>query len=421
MIEQILFFIHSGMLLVFGVFLSGAFCGIKFNKKNIALLLGFCAFSGALQVLLLAFCSEEFVWEMYPLISHLPLFLLLYFVYRKKASTAIVSICTAYLCCQPAKWVGIVVNNVFKDASAEYISKIITLVFVFIILFFSLSAYISEIFNKDSKSVFIFGITPIVYYLFDYMSAIYTDFWTSKIHEAAEFLSFFLCVIFLVFCFTYHKEYEQKADAQRKEQIIRMTVEEQKKELEAVKRSEKAIRIMRHDMRHFLANLSTCIDNDDKITAKKMISSYVENIDSTVVKTYCKNTTVNYILSSFAEKCREEKIDFSCNVEASEIVCDETMLSTVISNALDNAINAQKLLPESERKINVMIKNHNEKLLISVKNPFSKKPVFINDMPVSDKKGHGYGTQSIVYLTERMGGNCKFAVEENKFVLRVII
>ena len=96
-------------------------------------------------------------------------------------------------------------------------------------------------------------------------------FWTLQTKEAAEFLSFFLCIIFLVFCLTYYKEYEQKADAQRKEQIIRITVDEQKKELETVKRSEQAIKIMRHDMRHFLANLSACIDNDDKITAKKIV------------------------------------------------------------------------------------------------------------------------------------------------------
>ena len=68
-----------------------------------------------------------------------------------------------------------------------------------------------------------------------------------------------------------------------------------------------------------------------------------------------------------------------------------------------------------------MLKERNGKLLLSVKNPFEKNPVFINGIPVSNQKGHGYGTQSIVYLTERTDGNCKFAVQENKFVLMVVI
>ena len=68
-----------------------------------------------------------------------------------------------------------------------------------------------------------------------------------------------------------------------------------------------------------------------------------------------------------------------------------------------------------------MLKKRNEKLLLSVKNPFGKTPVFADGIPVSDKKGHGYGTQSIALLTERMGGNYKFAIEDNKFVLMVVI
>lgn len=421
MTDNILVVIHAAFLLLFGVFLSVAFAGIKIRKKNVAALFAFCAASGAGQSVLYVLLSEEAVWKMYPLISHFPLFLLITIGYRRKISTAVVSICTAYMCCQPAKWIGLSSKLIFESFAAEYTARIFTLIFVFGFIFFRLSDYIAEIFDKEEKTVYIFGIMPILYYVFDYISAIYTNFWTSHIHEMAEFLSLSLCIVFLIFCFVYHREYEEKADAQRKEQIIRITVEEQKKELDAVKRSEGAISIIRHDMRHFLANLLTCIDNDDKVTAKKMISSYVENIDLTVVKNYCGNTTINYILSNFAEKCKEEQINFVCHAEISDITCDETMLSTIISNALDNAINAQKHLSKEQREIKISIKNHNEKLLLSIKNSFVKAPVLINGVPVSKQKGHGFGTQSIVYLTERMGGNCRFEVKNNEFVLMVVI
>ena len=420
MLTDILFFAHGALLLLFGVFLSAAFSGIKLTPKNIGIFTVFSAFSGGLQIAFLLLFSENAVWELYPLISHLPLFMLLLFGYKKKTSTAIVSICTAYLCCQPAKIVGIFTDNLLDDPAVTDAAQILTLIFVFLIVFFRFSDNISKILNKDSKSVYIFGTTPIAYYVFDYIAAVYTDFRTLYIYEAAEFLAFLLCIIFLIFCVIYYEEYEQKADAQRKEQIISIALEQQKKELEAVKRGEHAIRIMRHDMRFFLSNLLICIDSDDKATAKKMISSFVENVDSTVIKKYCQNSTLNYILSGFAERCREEKIEFDCRIEA-EPNCDETTFSIIISNALDNAINTQKYLPEHDRKIALMLKKRNKKLLLSVKNSFGKKPVFIDEMPVSDEKGHGYGTQSIVYLTEQLGGNCKFTIEDNKFVLMVVI
>ena len=40
---------------------------------------------------------------------------------------------------------------------------------------------------------------------------------------------------------------------------------------------------------------------------------------------------------------------------------------------------------------------------------------------MSAKAGHGYGTQSILYLTEKLGGKCQFVVQNNIFVLRVVL
>ena len=68
-----------------------------------------------------------------------------------------------------------------------------------------------------------------------------------------------------------------------------------------------------------------------------------------------------------------------------------------------------------------MLKIDNGKLLLSIRNHFEEKIVFSDDIPVSNKVGHGYGTQSICYMTEKLGGNYQFMVEGNEFILRVII
>ena len=69
----------------------------------------------------------------------------------------------------------------------------------------------------------------------------------------------------------------------------------------------------------------------------------------------------------------------------------------------------------------LMLKIDNGKLLLSIRNHFEEKIVFSDDIPVSNKVGHGYGTQSICYMTEKLGGNYQFMVEGNEFILRVII
>lgn len=418
---QVLFFINAGMLVCFGVYLAAAFSGIRFTPKSVAICLCFCAGSGFLQLLAYMMFSPSFAWKIYPLITHIPLILLLVYVFRQRFVTAVVSICTAYLCCQPAKWFGVLAAALTPNSNIEYIVRICLLSITFPVVHFFLSQHIAEIFNKDTRSVCIFGITPVIYYIFDYIAMIYTHLWTDYASVTIEFLAFFLCVIFLVFSIVYYKEYEQKSNAQQKESIISLIIDEQKKELDIIKRNEHEIHLFRHDMRLLLLTLSMAIENNDKETAQKMISSYVSNIEATAVKKFCSNTTINYVISAFAKKCDEQEIELICQISIGELTCDETILASIISNALDNAVNALQQLSSSQRKIELMLKDMNGKLLFSTKNAFKTKPLLMNGTPISNLKGHGYGSRSIAYLTERLGGVCQFTIDGNYFIVRVII
>ena len=48
-------------------------------------------------------------------------------------------------------------------------------------------------------------------------------------------------------------------------------------------------------------------------------------------------------------------------------------------------------------------------------------PAFVDGLPLSTRKGHGYGTRSIRYMTERLGGHCQFSAQEGLFILRVVL
>lgn len=421
MLDIVLTIVHGIVVLLFGVYLSVAFSGVTLNRKNILTSLALCALSGALQIAAYATFTEGIVWKLYPIITHLPLVLFLMIVYRKRLATALTAVFTAYLCCQPAKWFGVLTLSLTGSVPAEYCVRICVLAAVSFVAFMVLAPYLSEIFNKDTRSVCIFGIIPTVYYAFDYATVIYTDFWLDNNRVVAEFLPFFLCIVFVLFCFVYYKEYERKADAQRKEQIIHITLEQQAKEMAAIKRSEQEIRMLRHDMRLFLNNLSLCIKSQDIDEARKMISGFVSNVEATTIQRYCENAAVNYILSDCAAKCSATQIEFTITVEISDLTVDEVMFSSILSNALDNALNAQKDLPETERHIKLMLKHQGSKLLLSVRNSFLNEPIFVDGMPLSNRKGHGYGTQSIRYMTERLGGKCQFTVDKDCFILRVVI
>lgn len=421
MIENTLFFIHYALTLLFGIVLSFGFCGLRLTKKNNLCILLLFAFCGMLQWIVFRIFGEQKTWELYPLIAHLPLGLVLRFGFRKKAVTILASISLSYLCCQPSKWIGLLFEEITHNDILVWIIRICVVIIVGFVIICHLASLISEMFNKNIRSVLIFSCVPFIYYLFDYVVGVYTDMWVRNHIIVAEFLSFYLCVAYMIFCVVYYKAYEKKADAERKEQIVKLTVQQQAKELEAVKKSNLETALLRHDMRLLLSNLALSIEKNDKENTLKMISGFAAQVDATTIHRYCKNDIINYILTNYENKCKEINCRFQATIELDDIYVDEILLSSIISNALDNAYNAQNKLPESQRQIKLMLKDTNGKLLLSVKNAFKEVPVFIDGIPISHKKGHGYGTQSIRYMTEKLGGKCQFSIQNDLFILRVII
>lgn len=423
MIETVLYFTHHTLTLFWGVVLSAAFCGVRFQKKNICIVGLIFALCGITQLLALLLFGEQKVWELYPLIVHVPLVVLLCTIFRKHVITGIASVALAYLCCQPSKWFGLLTEVFVSYPEIVWCVRITVTLAVSVLIVSCFSGLISEIFNKNARNVLIFCCVPVVYYLFDYTVGVYTDLWQEQYRLASEFLAFFLCVAFMVFCVAYYHEYERKMQSQRKNQIIEITAQQQAKEIEAIRKSNLETSLLRHDMRLLLSNLALSIEGNDKDSALKLISGYVSEIESASLHRYCENDTVNYILTNYESKCRKAGIVFEADIDLKILGVDEIIFASILSNALDNAVNAQIELPESDRNIKLLLKNSGDKLLLSIKNPYiGTIPLDpVNQLPQSRVEGHGYGTQSILYLTEKLGGKCQFSVQNNIFALRIIL
>ena len=423
MIDTILFYTHHGLTLLLGIVLSAAFCGVRFTKKNICIVSAIFLFCAILLLAVFLMLGEELVWKLYPLIVHLPLGAFLCLAFRKRIVTVSASVALSYLCCQPSNWFGLLAEVLVDFPTVVWCVRIAVALCTSALFFFYFAEYASELFNKDTRGVLIFGCIPLIYYVFEYIACIYTDLWVEYSHLASEFLALFLCITFIVFCMVYYREYEKKRQVQRKNQIIEITVQQREKEIEAIRKSNLETSLLRHDMRLLLSNLAVSIEQNDKKTALSLISGYVSEIESASMRRYCQNDTVNYILANFDSKCRKAGIDFRIDLDIEDLSVDEVMFSSILSNALDNALNAQLDMPRKERQIKLLLKNSNGKLLLSVKNPFhgtiSLDPA--TQLPTSTKKDHGYGTQSILYLTQKLGGKCQFSTQQNLFILRVIL
>ena len=421
MTVHLLLILHYALLLLYGVMLSLAFAGVERTRRNAAVVIGLFAGCGLVQLALMALFDEGFVWRIYPIVCHAPIVALLCLMYRKGLLTALAAVATAYLCCQPANWAGVLVDALTGSFAAAEATEIATLVALGYFVLRYAAGSLAGIYDKDGRSVLAFAIVPFVYYVFDYSMSVYSENLRDYAGPAVEFLPCFLCLAFVTFCITYHKTYEQRLESERREQIVRITVEQQVREVEAMRRSEAEVRILRHDMRLLLNNLIQALNEGDILSAKRLLEGHITDIDKTVVRRFCENDIINYVISDFSARCAKASIRFDPDVRMGKTTVDEMLLASLLSNALDNAFNAQAGLAAQDRLIAMSLMTANGRLLLKLSNAYAIRPEFVDGVPVSREAGHGIGTQSIRYMAERLGGDCKFSLEGELFVLRVAI
>ena len=437
MLVNILSLIHNTTTLLFGVYASAAFLGIRMNRKNILALLTFSCITGVFYVLSFVLYGTSFTEQVYPFIIHIPLVLFLTFYYKYKIANSILAVLTAYLCCQISNWTGIAALTLTNQEWVYYSVRICVTIVVFILLIHYVSDITAQLLQKPTRSLAILGFMPFVYYIFDYMTSKYTLLLYSGSKVVDEFLGFVLCITYLMFLFLYFKEYEANKEAEQRNQIMEMKRIQSEKELDAIRRSEHAVSILRHDMRHFLLSISSYIENNDNEKRQHtaaiphkffilMISDYFNEVihtsDKTVTQRYCKNEIVNLILSSHESELEHNYIHFEYSIQIPEkIAVSDVDMTAILSNALENAIHAVLKLPEARREIKLDMRLNEEKLLLSLKNTYADKPEFMDGLPYTSEAGHGFGTKSIWYVAEKLNGSCQFSVTDTYFILRVIL
>ena len=421
-VEIVLWAIHHTTTLLFGVFASAALCGVEINRRHSLELLGVGAATGAAFSIANVVGGELFARQAYPLVVHLPLIVYLCVRYRLSPLLAALGLTSAYLSCQFSNWMGIAAFAATDSQIAYYLARIATTLAVFAILLHWARDIGPRLAIKSPTELEILLILPLVYYIFDYATNVYTTLFHSGSVVTVEFLAFALCAFYLMFLAVYLREYEAKEVAERERWMLETRDSTAIKELEAWRQSGRELSILRHDMRHFLRGLAILIEEGHIDEALERIDQLCETNDRTAVRRYCANETVNIVLSSFSSDINRHGITADLRAAVPETVhVGDADLFSVLSNALENAIIAASDAPEGKRFVDLDLRLEDGQLLLSVSNTFGRAPRMVDGMPVNQHAGHGFGTKSIKLAVERMNGNCQFRINGDRFELRAVM
>lgn len=412
-----------GLILLFGVTVSLLFSGAEKNRKCLLGTLIIFLFTLSAQILCRQLSSLEHTRELYPLIVHLPLILFFAVFLKCTWLTALSSVFSAYLCCQIPRWFASVWEAVFQTRSVFFIIYIPAMMITFFFLKKYIATPASRIMNQSKKSCLLFGAVPLFYYVFDYVSTIYTNWLYSGSRIAVQFIPSIVSIFYFVFVLIYYTEMQKERRAQQERDLMAAQLKEAKKEFHTLRQMQDQTRQYRHDMRHHFLLLKSLAAQGELPKIIDYLQNAEDDLNTLTPTRYCENETFNLLLSHFETVAGQMGVAFSAKACVPQILpLSDTQICSLISNSLENAVTAAGMIgiPE-KRTVSVHITIHKEKLLLSVENPYTGTIVFQDGFPKPLREGHGYGTRNIAAIAELYGGQALFSADNGIFSLKVMI
>lgn len=200
---------------------------------------------------------------------------------------------------------------------------------------------------------------------------------------------------------------EQNANFREEAISLQSKSKAQQESIEALSAAYAQQRKLTHDFRAHLSTLDGMLmqQNRDINTIQTYIHSLQSKQTERILLVNTHHAALDALLNQKALVAKNRKIDIQFSVnDLSPIKIDMVDLTVVISNTLDNAIEACEKLPETDRQIYVQALLEEDELFYAIRNKSLPVNMVANQLPASTKENpsfHGYGLQNVHTTLEK--------------------
>lgn len=265
------------------------------------------------------------------------------------------------------------------------------------------------------------AVIPFLFYLLVMAMGFYPAMWSE--HPYLIFLVYIIlcCVYYIIyqtFCNTYDLLYQQETD-----RLLSYQLAMQKEQMDILEKNNEDIRLLRHDMRHFIENIGICLEDGRSQDALAFLNKYKNLFHHAELKRYCENPVINSLVSRYVEKAEQEGIFVETRLDIPKNPPVDSMeLAIVLSNALENSLNALKKAGNMNKRRLIIRSVTGASFGLEIANTCYEKVDFNADgYPVSKEPGHGYGIQSIIAFAHKHHAILDYELKNNMFRMIMLI
>lgn len=179
-----------------------------------------------------------------------------------------------------------------------------------------------------------------------------------------------------------------------------------------------------HDAKRHVRALESLIQSDHLAEAQQYKESLFQKLNELQPSIQCDNPLLSAILNHVFLKAEQRHIALKMDLQGEEqlSMLAGVDLTTIVSNLLDNAVDAVLELPEEQRYIHFAVAFQMGEIMIHVENPTKNDLKREGNAVVSTKEGHlGLGLKNVEMVVKKYKGDFKIHVKDGNFVVAITI
>lgn len=179
-----------------------------------------------------------------------------------------------------------------------------------------------------------------------------------------------------------------------------------------------------HDAKRHVRALESLIQSDHLAEAQQYKESLFQKLNELQPSIQCDNPLLSAILNHVFLKAEQRHIALKMDLQGEEqlSMLAGVDLTTIVSNLLDNAVDAVSELPEEQRYIHFAVAFQMGEIMIHVENPTKNDLKREGNTVVSTKEGHfGLGLKNVGMVVKKYKGDFKTDVKDGTFIAAITI
>lgn len=371
------------------------------------------------------FAGSRVLGRLLPLTMHLPFFLLFLYLTRCGAVKMVFMILTALVFSAPIVLVTSYFKNMIPlDSPLMLLINLAACALMLLAVHFIFQRGFRYLLKYgDDRLLLLFCIVPLLYYAYT-VAAANVEF-SGLVSVSWAFLRALPTLNVYVFYFLLlynYKELSRRHELESAQAALSRELDAAEEQIAVLDEAQRQSAIYRHDMRHHLTAVNAFLAEGDIRQAEEYIRKVCSGIEAVTPRRFCENRLVDLICSSYAGQAEKRGVRLKVEAGAPAAVpLSDIELCALLSNGLENALNAAGTLEESRRWVEFSCGVRPGKLLIEIRNPYAGHLLFRDGLPETARPNHGHGCRSIQSIAHACGGLCDFRAEDGIFTLRVVL